>query len=522
MSNYFSKPDSLVDAVKEIYAKDPGGEIVSEDIERNAAYKMVKVKTPDGRTVMRKQRAEIKNEEVEVESDESVEEIEEKRKLDPVDSKELKGKHSEREDGDIDNDGDEDESDEYLHKRRKAVKKNMDEEVQTDADKHRELAAAHKEKMLDAKDEDHRDGMTAHRMAHDAHMAAAKAHDKAPDSHTATAAKMASQKAHAATKKADTMFESVQFDLDEKYTDKQKVMKTAYQSAQKPHSRVPTAKNIADLPSDKKLRDKGYGRTAAARNMASKPGLKTAHDKAARASDQAHTRDVQKKLKTYMGRSDRHSDLKRKFDRPGVMEATNMSSKDWLAMTDNHHDEADFHKKQAAKHSDERVKSAHEKAAKLHIQAADHAEHLAGGDDVKVHPDDHKHYNKLSSAAKNQSQQARGMREAVLSDEEIAMIEAKLAEFDLDEARGRPRKDGSQGNEPEPDEHFHVQIKKVADYTKPANVIHKDGSKSTLHPNHAKAIDSALHKMKPNDREKVVNHMHASPSNLKQVVAKVS
>jgi len=47
------------------------------------------------------------------------------KKLDAVDPKELKGKHSDREDGDIDNDGDTDDSDEYLHKRRKAIKKNM-------------------------------------------------------------------------------------------------------------------------------------------------------------------------------------------------------------------------------------------------------------------------------------------------------------------------------------------------------------------------------------------------------------
>lgn len=44
-------------------------------------------------------------------------------KLDPVDKRELKDTHKDREDGDIDNDGDEDESDRYLHKRRKAIKK---------------------------------------------------------------------------------------------------------------------------------------------------------------------------------------------------------------------------------------------------------------------------------------------------------------------------------------------------------------------------------------------------------------
>jgi len=43
--------------------------------------------------------------------------------MDPVDKKELKGKHKDRKDKDIDNDGDVDSSDKFLHKRRKAVSK---------------------------------------------------------------------------------------------------------------------------------------------------------------------------------------------------------------------------------------------------------------------------------------------------------------------------------------------------------------------------------------------------------------
>ena len=79
-------------------------------------------------------------------------------------------------------------------------------EIMEDAEKHKKMAADHKEKMLDAKEEDHRDGMTAHRMAHDAHMAAAKEYDKAPDSHTATKAKIAGQKAMDHSKKANSVF----------------------------------------------------------------------------------------------------------------------------------------------------------------------------------------------------------------------------------------------------------------------------------------------------------------------------
>jgi hypothetical protein len=49
--------------------------------------------------------------------------VEEGKKLDPVDKKELKGKLKDREDKDIDNDGDVDDSDKFLHKKRKAVSK---------------------------------------------------------------------------------------------------------------------------------------------------------------------------------------------------------------------------------------------------------------------------------------------------------------------------------------------------------------------------------------------------------------
>ena len=52
-------------------------------------------------------------------------ELEEKKKLDSVDKDELKGTHADRKDSDIDNDGDEDKSDKYLHKKRKAISKSI-------------------------------------------------------------------------------------------------------------------------------------------------------------------------------------------------------------------------------------------------------------------------------------------------------------------------------------------------------------------------------------------------------------
>lgn len=60
--------------------------------------------------------------------------VEGKKKLDPVDPDELGGKHADRDDKDIDNDGDVDSSDQFLHKRRKMVSKKMKEDKDLDAD----------------------------------------------------------------------------------------------------------------------------------------------------------------------------------------------------------------------------------------------------------------------------------------------------------------------------------------------------------------------------------------------------
>jgi hypothetical protein len=59
--------------------------------------------------------------------------VQEASKLDPVNPSELKGTHAQRKDKDIDNDGDVDKSDEYLHNRRKTIKHAMKkEEVELD------------------------------------------------------------------------------------------------------------------------------------------------------------------------------------------------------------------------------------------------------------------------------------------------------------------------------------------------------------------------------------------------------
>jgi len=76
-------------------------------------YKLAGTKKKGGKTVDNCVKAGV-----EYEGDELTE-----KKLDPVNHAELKGKHSERKDKDIDNDGDVDKSDKYLHMRRKKVSK---------------------------------------------------------------------------------------------------------------------------------------------------------------------------------------------------------------------------------------------------------------------------------------------------------------------------------------------------------------------------------------------------------------
>jgi hypothetical protein len=65
-------------------------------------------------------------------------ELGESVKLDPVDKDELKGKHKHRDDKDIDNDGDVDSSDKFLHKRRKAISKAVD-ETKGDGDEYKKF-----------------------------------------------------------------------------------------------------------------------------------------------------------------------------------------------------------------------------------------------------------------------------------------------------------------------------------------------------------------------------------------------
>ena len=76
-------------------------------------YKLAGTKKKGGKTVDNCVKAGV-----EYEGDELSE-----KKLDPVNHGELKGKHSERKDKYIDNDGDVDKSDKYLHMRRKKVSK---------------------------------------------------------------------------------------------------------------------------------------------------------------------------------------------------------------------------------------------------------------------------------------------------------------------------------------------------------------------------------------------------------------
>lgn len=103
-------------------------------------------------------------------------------------------------------------------------------------------------------------------------------------------------------------------------------------------------------------------------------------------------------------------------------------------------------------------------------------------------------------------------------------------EAELDEARGRPRKDASAGDDsgPEPDAHIHVQLKKAADSVKDdvsgkggADVKFDNGSQF-VNAEHAKKVLGALDKLKPADREKLHNHIKQSHANFQAVHKLVS
>ena len=75
--------------------------------------------------------------------------------LDAVQPKAVKKKFKDRKDKDIDNDGDTDSSDEYLHKRRKAVSKAVASEGRQLKDKKKEMMVKHKKsgvKVIDKSD----------------------------------------------------------------------------------------------------------------------------------------------------------------------------------------------------------------------------------------------------------------------------------------------------------------------------------------------------------------------------------
>jgi len=128
-SNYFYESKDK-DADGERQLKDPKTEImVVKDgkvivIDKKDEKKYMKM----GYGLAESKDMEDENDEDEMDDEEEDddEQMEESKKLDKVDDDELDGSHDEREDGDIDNDGDEDSSDEYLHKRRKAIGKAID------------------------------------------------------------------------------------------------------------------------------------------------------------------------------------------------------------------------------------------------------------------------------------------------------------------------------------------------------------------------------------------------------------
>ena len=81
--------------------------------------------------------------------------------LDPVNKKAVKKKFDDRKDKDIDNDGDVDSTDKYLHKRRKAISKSMGESLMSVAESVKQMwqEAAKKAESQDLENDKDGDGM---------------------------------------------------------------------------------------------------------------------------------------------------------------------------------------------------------------------------------------------------------------------------------------------------------------------------------------------------------------------------
>jgi len=102
---------------------------------------------------MQKFENELKRMGIKFTATESVEE--EKKMMDPVNKKAVKKDFDDRKDKDIDNDGDVDDSDEYLHKRRKAISKSMKkEDMQWDWESILEWNESDIDALIDALDGD--------------------------------------------------------------------------------------------------------------------------------------------------------------------------------------------------------------------------------------------------------------------------------------------------------------------------------------------------------------------------------
>jgi len=76
---------------------------------------------------------------------------EEGDELDPVNKKALKKKFADRKDKDIDNDGDVDGTDKYLHKKRKAISKAMKKDDANSEDEYKDIGKTGKQTKVDTK-----------------------------------------------------------------------------------------------------------------------------------------------------------------------------------------------------------------------------------------------------------------------------------------------------------------------------------------------------------------------------------
>lgn len=466
MTNYFRKPDALVDAVRAVLSGQPTE--AQEDVERKADAKMVKVKLPDGKVVMRKEKSKIH---IGKGKDEAVE------AMDPVDKKALKGKHKDRKDKDIDNDGDVDGTDKYLHKRRKAVSKAIGEAEKKDDDDDDEKEKAKKNKVTGKKDDiDLEPKMADVNMVAEKEMTPAQK-KKREEIVMSMKKKMGDFKKKYGDRAKDVMYATATkmamaegFELEDEHYD------YIFEDA--------TAKSVAQSLTAGRGGDKknpNYWKKGA-------PAKPVAPGKPKKGmSNNLKGEEVEEDI---VGTVKKVGSAIKKF---ATQKAPTMSDRDKKMPK--------IYQDKMRKVTGEEVEEAKSPSYEVDIIAKDFIKQGAKSKDA------YKEAMKLAKKMSNREKQD------IIKKGKSSLYYLKLKEeVALDEGRGRPRKDGTASDDRE---NIQMQLRKSITMRGAKHVEFADGKKVKVKPQHASAVLKKISSIKQSrDKQNAVNHITKSHKNM--------